>query len=244
VAATGRHARDSHHGLKPGLTLGRNYYVVEFLGSGWEGEVYKVEERRSGVPRAAKIFYPDRRLTSRRLQRYIQKLYKLRNCHIVTQYHHRDIARVGRDQVEILVSDFMHGEVLASYVKSQPRGRLSPFEALHLLHALAAGVEQIHCLGEYHGDIHAGNIIVSRRGLGFEVCLLDFFDLGRSTQDKIQGDVFDMITVLYDVIGGPEAYMRCGDTVRQIILGRKHSLIRQRFRNAGQLRVALEHLEW
>ncbi len=239
-----RNKRESDTGLRPGLTLGRNYYVVELLGRGWEGEVYKVEERRSGVPRAAKIFYPNRRLTPRRLQRYIQKLYKLRNCQIVTQYHHRDIARVGREQVEILVSDFMHGEVLSNYIESQPRKRLSEFEALHLLHALAAGVEQIHCLGQYHGDIHTGNVIVSRRGLGFEVCLLDFFDLGRSTQEKIQGDVFDMITVLYELIGDADGYRKCGDAIRHIVCGRKHSLIRKRFRNAGQLRVALENLEW
>lgn len=242
---TRTHSRQlSQLGLRPGLTLGRNYYVVDFLGSGWEGEVFKVEERRSGVLRAAKIFYDRRRLPPRRLQRYIQKLYKLRNCQIVTQYHHRDIARVGREQVEILVSDFIHGEGLASFLQKQRGKRLTSFEALHLVHALAAGIEQIHFQGEYHGDIHAGNILVSRRGLGFDVHLLDFFDLGRSTQDKIQGDVYDMITVLFELIGGPEAYRRSGEEIRQIILGRKHSLIRQRFKNAGQLRLALENLEW
>ena len=47
--------------------------------------------------------------------------------------------------------------------------RLSPFEALHLLHALVRGVEEIHAVGEYHGDLHSDNIIVRRRGLGFEV---------------------------------------------------------------------------
>ncbi len=242
--AAGPKGRNPDTGLRPGLTLGRNYYVVELLGSGWEGEVYKVEERRSGVPRAAKIFFPNRRLTPKRLQRYIQKLYKLRNCQIVTQYHHRDIARVGREQVEILVSDFMHGEVLSAYIAAQPRKRLTEFEALHLLHALAAGVEQVHCLGEYHGDIHTDNIIVSRRGIGFEVCLLDLFDLGRASQEKMQGVVYDMATVLYELVGDADGYRKCGSAIRHIVCGRKHSLIRQRFRNAGQLRVALENLEW
>ena len=44
--------------LREGQTLGRNYYVVELLGIGWEGEVYKVEERRTGIVRAAKLFLP------------------------------------------------------------------------------------------------------------------------------------------------------------------------------------------
>jgi serine/threonine protein kinase len=244
MVARRRKRQQSQLDLRPGLTLGRNYYVVEFLGGGWEGEVYKVEERRSGVLRAAKIFYDHRRLPARRLQRYIQKLYKLRGCDIVTQYLHRDIARVGREQVEILVSDYIQGEPLSDFLDAQPRKRLSPFEALHLLHALASGIEQIHYLGEYHGDIHPGNILVSRRGLAFDLYLLDFFDLGRSTQEKIQYDVYDMINVLFELIGGADGYARCGDEIRQIVCGRKHSLIRQHFRTAGHLRLALENLEW
>jgi serine/threonine protein kinase len=234
----------SRFDLRPGVTLGRNYFVVEFLGSGWEGEVYKVAERRTGIIRAAKIFYDHRRLSARRLQRYANKLNGLRRCPIVTQYHHRDVARVGRNQVEILVSDFSGGMLLSDYIRRQPRKRFSPFEALHLFHALTTGVEQIHYLSEYHGDIHTENIMVSRRGITFEVHLLDFFDLGRSTRDRIQYDVYDLITVLYELVGGADGYRRCDPNIRKIILGRKHSLIRKKYKNAGQLRLALENMEW
>ncbi|MHC4752911.1 MAG: protein kinase domain-containing protein, partial [Planctomycetota bacterium] len=166
----------SYYDLQSGKTLGRNYFVVEFLGSGWEGEVYKVEERRTGVLRAAKIFYEGRRLSKVQMQRYAKKLQRLRRCPIITQYHHRDVARVGRETVEILVSDLADGEMLSSFLEKQRRKRLSAFEALHLLHALAIGMEPIHYLGEYHGDIHSDNILVKRVGIGFEVHLLDFFD--------------------------------------------------------------------
>lgn len=230
--------------LRPGLTLGRNYYVVEFLGSGWEGEVYKVEERRTGIPRAAKIFYDRRRVSKTQLQRYARKLYKLRSCPVVTQYHHRDVARVAGRQAEILVSDFVEGEMLSIFLAAQKGKRLPSFEALHLLYALATGVEQVHHLGEYHGDIHSENILVERRGLGFEVHLLDFFDLGRPTTEKIQEDVYDLISILYEVIGGPAGYRYAGNTVRRLIMGRKHSLIRRRFKTAGQLRLALDNLDW
>jgi tRNA A-37 threonylcarbamoyl transferase component Bud32 len=230
--------------LKPGLTLGRNYFIVEFLGCGWEGEVYKVEERRTGIVRAAKIFYEGHRLQSGQLHRYAHKLYRLRHCPIVTQYHHRDVARVGREQVEILVSDFAEGEMLSFFLKRQPRQRLSSFEALHLLHALTRGVEQIHILGEYHGDIHSDNIMVRRVGLGFDVHLLDFFDLGRGSREKIQEDVYGLVAILHELIGGAEGYRKTGFDIRQIVMGRKRSLIRQKFRNAGQLRQALENLKW
>jgi tRNA A-37 threonylcarbamoyl transferase component Bud32 len=230
--------------LRSGVTLGRNYYVVEFLGSGWEGEVYKVEERRTGIPRAAKIFYDTSRFRGKQLQRYARKLYKLRSCPIVTQYHHRDVARVGGSQVEVLVSDLVEGEMLSTLLVRQKGRKLTSFEGLHLLYALALGMEPVHHLGEYHGDIHSENILVKRRGLGFEVHLLDFFDLGRPTSEKIQEDVYDLISILYEVIGGAAGYRNAGDTVRGLIMGRKHSLIRRRFKTAGQLRLALDNLEW
>jgi hypothetical protein len=234
----------SHYDLKPGETLGRNYFVVEFLGAGWEGEVYKVEERRTGLLRAAKIFFAGRALSDAAIRRYARKMYRLRRCPIITQYHHRDVARVGRETVEILVSDLAEGEMLSAFLKKQPQHRLTPFEALHLLHALAAGMEPIHFLGEYHGDIHAENILVKRVGLSFEVHLLDFFDLGRATREKIRHDVIDLVSLLYQTIGGRKGYATAGPEIRQVVMGRKHSLITGKFKTAGQLRTALDNLEW
>ncbi len=234
----------SQFDLRPGLTLGRNYYIVEYLGGGWEGEVYKVEERRTGIIRAAKIFYKFRRPTERQLKKYAQKMFRLRNCKVITQYIHRDVARIKRESVEILVSDFVDGEILSKYLTHQPRKRMGYFEAMHLLYALASGVEQIHYLGEYHGDIHSDNIMVRRRGMGFDVYLIDFFDLGRASKEKIQYDVYDLISILYEAIGGKVGYMNAGEQIHRIISGRKHSLIQKKYKNAGQLRQALENLEW
>ncbi len=233
-----------HYKLKPGMTLGRNYFIIDFLGAGWEGEVYKVEERRTGIMRPAKIFYEGHRLSDRQLKQYTHKMYRLRQCSIITQYHHRDIARVGKEQVELLVSDLADGEMLSTFLNRQPNRKLTPFAALHLLYALVQGIEPIHFKGEYHGDIHADNIFVKRVGLGFEVHLLDFFDLGRATRDKIQYDVYDLISLLYEVIGGKNGYRSAGHEIRQIVCGRRHTLIKKKFRNAGRLRLALENLEW
>ncbi len=230
--------------LSPGRTLGPHYFIVEFLGSGWEGEVYKVEERRTGIVRAAKLFYNRDGLRREPLLRYARKLYRLRSCPIIVQYHHRGITTLKGQTVEFVVSDYIDGEMLSRYLNRQKGKHLTPFEALHLLYALASGVEQIHFQGEYHGDIHTDNIMVKRRGLKFEVYLLDFFDLGRSTRDRIQYDVYDLISVLHEMIGGAAGYRRVSKEVRQIIMGRKHYLIRQRFKTAGHLRLALENMTW
>ncbi len=235
----------SRFDLQPGRTLGPNYFIVEFLGGGWEGEVYKVEERRTKIIRAAKLFYFRKKTREAPLLRYAKKLHKLKTCPIVVQYHHRGIARVGKEQIEFLVSDMADGQMLSSFLETQKKKRLSEFEALHLFYALVVGVEAIHYLGEYHGDIHSDNIIVNRRGLGFDVRLLDFFDLGRSNQTKIQYDIYDMIALLYEMIGGEAGgYPKASKVLKKIIMGRKHSLISKKFKTAGQLRIALENINW
>jgi serine/threonine protein kinase len=230
--------------ITPGSPLGSNYQVVAFLGAGWEGEVYKVAERRTGILRAAKIYYRQDGIHSNHLSRYARKLYKLRGCPIITQYHHRDLVRIEDRDREFVVSDLVEGEMLADYLNRQRRKRMTCFQALHLFYALVQGVEQIHFLGEYHGDIHAENIMVSRRGLGYDVHLLDFFDLGRPTREKTQKDVFDMIAVLHETIGGVDGYRSAPPALKRIVMGRRQSLIRTRFRNAGHLRIALENLTW
>ena len=67
--------RESQFDLQPGRTLGPNYFIVEFLGGGWEGEVYKVEERRTKIIRAAKLFYFRKGVREAPLLRYATKLH-------------------------------------------------------------------------------------------------------------------------------------------------------------------------
>jgi tRNA A-37 threonylcarbamoyl transferase component Bud32 len=230
--------------LPSGRTLGPQYEIIDFVGGGWEGEVYKVQERATGIVRAAKLFY-DRPGRSRRpLLKYARKLYKLRNCPIVIQYHHRGEAQIRGRRVEFLVSDFVEGEVLSRYLQQQRGKRLPAFEALHLLYSLAQGIEQIHFLGEYHGDVHSDNIVVKRRGLGFDVHLIDFFDLGRPSRERIQYDVYELLAVLYEAIGGAAGYRNTEQVIRDLVKGQKHSLIRRHFKTAGDLRLALENLDW
>lgn len=231
--------------LLPGKLLGRHYRIVEFLGNGWEGEVYKVEEVATGIMRAAKLFYRHRYIDKNLPHvEYAKKLYRLRSCAIVIQYHHQDTIRIKGQSVDFLVSDFVDGEVLSQYIASQTQQRLLPFEALHLFYALVLGVEQIHFLGEYHGDIHADNIIIRKKGLHYEINLIDLMHLGKTSRARIQQDIYDLMAIFYEVIGGSKYYRYMPQPIKQIILGRKQHLIANRFKMAGHLRLYLENLEW
>ena len=125
-----------------------------------------------------------------------------------------------------------------------PGRRLGPFEGLHLLYSLARGVESIHLLNEYHGDLHTDNIIVNRFGLNFDIKLLDLFHWEMPKKENRQTDICDLIRIFYESLGGAKCYARQPDAVKYICSGLKTSLILQKFRTVSQLRKHLEMMEW
>jgi len=236
--------RISSFDFQPGRILAGKYEIVSPLGSGWEGEVYRIRELNTGIERAAKFFFPQRNLHNRATKFYARKLHKLRNCSILIQYHTQEQITYHRMLITFLVSEYVEGELLSKFLLRQPGKRLTPFEGLHLLHALASGVEDIHQAREYHGDLHDDNIIIRRHGLSFYVKLVDMYNWGAPEADNIRDDVCDLIRLFYDAIGGVRFYSKHPKEIKNICCGLKRSLIICKFRTAGRLRKYLETISW
>jgi serine/threonine protein kinase len=230
--------------LEPGKILTNKYEIISFLGAGWEGEVYKVQELTTGIKRAVKLFYPHRNPANRAAKFYARKLHRLSHCPILIQYHTQETLTFRRNKILFLVSEFVEGELLSDYLSTLRGKRLQPFEALHLLHALAAGVEEIHDSKEYHGDLHDDNVIVQRKGLSFAVKLVDMYNWGPPSAENIRDDVCDLIRIFYDSIGGARFYAKQPHYVKGICCGLKRSLIGKKFRTAGKLKQHLESFAW
>jgi len=230
--------------FSPGDRLLDKYRVIEKLGAGWEGEVYRIRELMTGVDRAAKFFFPHRNPRDRAVKFYAKKLHKLRDCPVVIQYVTQERIECQGHRVTFLVSEYVEGLVLSDFIKQQPGKRLSAFEALHLLYSLAHGMSLVHQERESHCDLHAGNVMVRRHGLEFEVKVIDFFQWEGGMPDQFRDDVFGMVGILYDSVGGAKHYAKQPPVIKEIVRGLKRSLIQQRFRNATQLCAYLEALTW
>ncbi|HEV8604771.1 MAG TPA: protein kinase [Tepidisphaeraceae bacterium] len=228
----------------PGRRVAGKYEIERPLGSGYEGEVYAIVERSTGIRRAAKFYYPHRDPLGKAAIAYARKLDALRHCPILMQYHHQEVTMVRRKKVIVVISELVEGDKLSEFMSAQPHRRLSTFEALNVLYILAKGISPIHARGEYHGDIHDDNIMIRRQGITFEVKLLDFFDLGRPTRSRIHKDVLNLIQVFHTIVGGRDHYAKQPSVVKDIIRGLKDSLILARFQSAGDIQHHLESLEW
>src|SRR6201995_1484570 len=126
--------------FQPGRRIAGKYEIERPLGSGWEGEVYAIVERNTGIRRAAKFYYPHRDPTGKAAIAYARKLDALRHCPILMQYHHQEIAYVKRKKVMVVISELVEGRKLSEFLASQPQHRLTAFEALHVLYILAKGI--------------------------------------------------------------------------------------------------------
>lgn len=230
--------------LATGRLIAGKYEVITRLGSGWEGEVYKIVELATGIVCAAKLFFPSRNVNNRAIVTYAKKLHRLQDCAIVIKYHTQETLQWRGHRISVLISDFVEGQLLSDYVSALPGKRLAPFQAAHLLHALAEGLERIHYHGQYHGDLHAENIMVCRVGLSYDLKLLDLFESGGRKRENMADDICDAIRIFYDALGGAATYAKQPAQVKAICCGLKRSLILKKFRTITALRLHLEGLDW
>lgn len=225
------------------LVLGK-YTIISKLGKGWEGEVYKVEEKQTGIIRAAKFFYPKRNANFKVSSRYARKLSKLNSCPIIMNYHSHDIMNYKSEKVACLITEFIHGIQLSDFIKRHRGGKIGIFQGLHLLYSIVKGLESIHLNGEYHGDLHLDNVIITKFGLGFDIKIIDFHHWGDSKKDNRDEDIIKLIRIFYEVIGGDKTYKNHPIEVKDIIKGMKRGLILKQFKTASALRLHLETFNW
>jgi len=227
-----------------GTIIANKYEVCEKLGAGWEGEVYRVIEIESGVERAAKFFFPKRNPRNKVASRNAYKVHRLSYCPIIIRYHTQEIIEVKDQPITCVISEYFDGEILSNFISRQQGKRISIMQGLILLHNLARGLETMHRLGEYHGDLHSENILIKRYGLGFELKLLDLHHWGDSKKANIEEDICNSIRIFYDAIGGASRYAKQPIEVKEICLGLKKGLILKKFRSAAELKKHLETINW
>ena len=227
-----------------GRKLADKYRVLEKIGEGWEGEIYLVQEISTKIELAAKFFYPKRNRSNKTLVTYAKKLNRVRHCSLAIQYHSQEKIRFKGQDVFMLVSEFVEGELLKDFLARQPRKQLSAFQALHLLYELTKGIEEFHKAKEYHGDLHAENIIIRRAGLGFDLKLIDMYDWRDSKRSNQKEDIVDLIKIFYDALGGKKYYAKHPKVVKTLCCGLRRDLILKKFKTVRQLKEAIESLEW
>jgi serine/threonine protein kinase len=143
--------------LVPGATLG-NYQIIEKVGAGGMGSVYKAYQPALGRYVAIKVLPPQTAGDPSFAERFAleaRAIGKLRHPNIVTAYDFSTNADVA-----YLVSDFIDGGTLADQL-----GAPLPLDyALTILTPMASALDYAHARGVVHRDIKPQNILLTHEG--------------------------------------------------------------------------------
>jgi serine/threonine-protein kinase len=142
----------------PPTSLGR-YNMVERIGSGGMGTVYRAIDRDTGRVVAVKILHPH--LAS--IPLYLERFH--REASIAGRLDSRYMVRVldsGSDKGhEYIASEFVDGARLGDVLRE---GKLEPVQALAIAAQVAQALEEAALHGVIHRDIKPDNIIFTQQG--------------------------------------------------------------------------------
>jgi len=160
--------------LQEGTVLGNRYEIVQLLGEGGMGAVYKAIDRELDRVIALKVIRPDLAGHPEILQRFKQELILARQ---VTDTNIIRIFDLGEaDGIRFITMEFVEGETLHHMLRT--RGKLPVNEVVSTLEQVLSGLRAAHKAGVIHRDLKPGNIMRDAQG---RVVIMDF-GLARSLE--------------------------------------------------------------
>jgi tetratricopeptide (TPR) repeat protein len=164
--------------LGPGESFGERYKIVEEVGSGGMGQVYKAIDGQLLRAVALKLIKPDHAARTESLQRFQRELL------LAQQVSHKNVCRVhdlGEVQgIRYISMEYIEGQTLEDLIRSV--NHLSARQTVALGMQICAGLSAIHDRGIVHRDLKPGNIMVDRSG---QALVTDFGMAYRPGEQKL-----------------------------------------------------------
>jgi serine/threonine protein kinase len=222
--------------LQPGAVLGERYEILQLLGEGGMGAVYKARDREVDRLVALKIIRPELASQPEVLRRFKQELILARK---VT---HKNVIRIfdigEAEGIKFISMDFIEGQDLRALLRQ--KGKLAPEEAVNIMVQVGQALEAAHSEGVVHRDLKPQNIMIDAQG---RATVMDF-GIARSTEltgmtqtgaligtpeymspEQAKGqevdarsDLFTLGIIFYELLTGKTPYQ--ADTVLGLLLKR------------------------
>jgi serine/threonine protein kinase len=152
--------------LEKGQHFG-SYVILDHLGTGGMGQVYRAQDSRLDRTVALKILSPDVAADKRRMQRFRQEAKvasSLNHPNIVTIFEFGEV-----DNLTYLSTEFVDGETLRDWLRGK---RLKLAEILDIAIQMLAALDAAHEAKIIHRDMKPENVMIRRRD--HVVKVLDF----------------------------------------------------------------------
>ena len=220
--------------LIAGSTFANRYKIIEELGKGGMGRVYKVHDAEINESVALKLLKPEIASDEQTIERFRNEL------KIARRISHKNVCRmydIGREDDKYFITmEYVAGEDLRSLLRK--RGKLSTKEAVGIAQQVCEGLVEAHRLGVVHRDLKPQNIMIDDGG---QAKIMDF-GIARSveapgvtqtgviigTPDYIspeqaggekadqRSDIYSLGVMLYEMVTGSVPFR--GDTAFSVAL--------------------------
>ncbi|MGD9346844.1 MAG: protein kinase [Candidatus Aminicenantes bacterium] len=175
--------------LTTGSTFAERYQIIEELGKGGMGKVYRAFDKKLNEEVALKLIKPEIASDNKTLERFQNELKlarKIRHSNVGGMYE-----LLEDKGLHYITMEYVTGEDLKSFISRS--GRLTVSKAINVAIQICEGLTEAHKVGVVHRDLKPSNIMIDKNG---NARIMDF-GIARALKEK-------GITGVGVIIGTPE----------------------------------------
>jgi serine/threonine protein kinase/tetratricopeptide (TPR) repeat protein len=153
--------------LASGMVFAKRYQVIEELGTGGMGRVFRVLDKKLDEEIALKLVRPEIASDRATIERFAAEL------KLARQIVHKNVARMfdlyEEGGVPFITMEYVPGENLKRLIRKV--GRLDPWQAIPVARGICDGLAEAHRHGIVHRDLKPQNVMIDEEG---QAKIMDF----------------------------------------------------------------------
>ena len=197
---------NTHASVIPGEVIAGRYEILQLLGEGRLGTVYKARDGELARAVALKVIHPELADRPEIFQRFKDQLIQAR------QLTHKNIIRIfdlhEAGWMKFISMEYVDGENLRQILRAE--AKLDRSAALAIIGQVCLALDAAHAEGVIHGDLKPENILVGKQG---RVWVTDFGVAASVQSESIpesgpdaRTDVYALGAILYELLTGTAPY--------------------------------------